>query len=328
MPDLLTEYMGLTLPSPIIVGSSSLTKDVESVVKCAKAGAGAVVLKSIFEEQITNEVDNLIEKSSESMWHPEASEYIINSGQENSISRFLDLIEESKKRVDIPIIASIHCISAGRWTEFAKRIQEAGADAIELNTFILPSDPRLKGSQVENLYLDILGAVKAHTSIPVALKLGPYFSSLANTILELDKGGADGLTLFNRFFNSDIDIENMKVTRASFISTPVEHLTALRWMVILAGRTKCDLCAGCGIHDSSAVIKQLLAGACAVQVVSTLYKFGIDQLTSLLDGISEWMGRHGFESINDFRGKMSQDNQKNPADFERVQFMKFSVGIE
>jgi dihydroorotate dehydrogenase (fumarate) len=322
MADLSTKYMGLGLKNPIIVGSSGLTASVEKAKECADAGAGAVVLKSIFEEQITAEVASIREASGTSYWHPEAEEYIREYGRHHAAEAYVDLIKGVKDAVDIPVIASVHCVSAGGWTEFAHKMELAGADALELNVYVLPSDPKRDGPENEQVYFDVIDAVKAASSLPLALKIGTAFSSLSRTAVQLSKTNLDGLVLFNRFWRFDFDIEKMKMVPAPYMSSPDEISIPLRWVSILAGRVECDLCATTGVHDGAGAVKQLLAGAAAVQVCSTLYKNGIGHVETVVNDVAAWMDHHGFASVDGFRGKMSQDESEDPAAYERVQFMK------
>lgn len=326
--DLSTRYLGLNLANPIIVGSSGLSKTADGVKKCVDAGAGAVVLKSIFEEQISSEVNALVDKSHSSMWHPEAAEYIVTYGRENAVAQYLETIAKAKSLGSTPIIASVHCVSAGAWTEFAADVEQAGADALELNVFVMPSDPRRTGPENEQVYFDVAKAVKARVSIPVSLKIGFFFSSLSKMIEQLANTGIDGLVLFNRFYSPDFDIENFKLKSAKIVSSPDEYVRTLRWISLMSGVVDCDLAAATGIHDGKTVVKQILAGANAVQVCSALYRNGIQHVGMMLKDVEQWMEKHGFDSPDDFRGKMSQSKSGNPADYERVQFMKASVGIE
>ncbi len=319
--------MGLSLPNPLIVGSSGLTQSVQGVARCAEAGAGAVVLKSIFEEQILAEIDSMMDATRKSFWHTEAADYITQYGTDDAVGKYLELIRECRKAVRIPVIASVHCVSAGAWTQFAKDAQDAGADALELNVFVLPADPRRDGQANEQVYADILGEVKKQMTIPVALKIGSYFSGLSQTIETLGLT-ADALVLFNRFYRMDFDIEKMTVTAGSHLSHPDEAEMPLRWISILSDRVKCDLAASTGIHDGADAVKQLLAGARAVQVCSALYQKEVGHLGRMLQEMTGWMDRHGFTAIDDFRGRMSQGRSGNPVAYERVQFMKHSVGLE
>ncbi len=325
MADLKTTYLGLTLENPIIVGSSGLTRSLERVQECAEAGAGAVVLKSLFEEQIEMDFAGLAERSEASLGHAEAYDYLRSYGRENAVDDYLDVIREAKKSVGIPVIASVHCADAGSWTEFAERVEKAGADALELNVFVLPCDPHRDGGEYEEIYFRIVRDVRARVSLPLALKVGPYFSGLASTFLKLSHAGVDALVLFNRFHRMDLDIENFRVVPGGAFSHPEEMQVPLRWISILSGLLDCDLAATTGVHDGAGVVKHLLAGAAAVQVCSTLYRHDLSHLGRMREEILAWMGRHGFTSVSDFKGKMSQEESENPAAYERVQFMKFSM---
>ena len=328
MTDLSTTYMGLKLDNPVIVGSSGLTNSADRVKKCADAGAGAVVLKSIFEEQIAFEVEKQIDSAAESMWHPDAARFIASYGGENSAGEYLRLIGDAKKAVNIPVIASIHCVSAGKWDEFAARVEKEGADALELNIFVMPSDPKRDGNQNEQVYFDVIESVKDRVSIPVSVKTGFFFSSLLSTLVKLSRTDIKGMVLFNRFYSPDFDINQLKLKPGRILSTPAEYSRTLRWIAILSGRTNCDIVAATGIHDGATAVKMLLAGADAVQVVSALYKNKVVHVKTMLDEISAWMKDHDFSSICDFKGQMAQSESENPADYVRAQFMKHSVGIE
>lgn len=329
MADLHTNYLGLELKNPIIVGSSGLTNTVEKVIEIEKAGAGAVVLKSLFEEQINYSTHKTFTESTDGLFaYPEAEDYISNYTQENEVGNYLTLIRECKAKVNIPVIASINCVSSAEWITFARKIEDAGADALELNIFILPSNPKFTAAQNEQTYLDIAIAIVKEVSIPVALKLSYYFSGLAKSMLKLSWTGIKGIVLFNRFFSPDIDIEKFEVTASNVFSGPGEIALPLRWIAMLSDRLHCDMAASTGIHNGEAVVKQLLAGAKAVQVASTVYKNGngvIGEMTSFLE---KWMDRHSFKTTEEFIGKMSFKETENPAVYERVQFMKHFSGIE
>jgi len=328
MQDLSTNYMGLGLANPIIVSSSGLTQTLEGVERCAEAGAGAVVLKSIFEEQIEAEVKDVQGSIGPTAWHPEAEEYIARFGREEAVGVYLRLIREAKETLSIPVIASVHCVTAGAWTEFAKRVEQSGADALELNVFVLPSDPRRDAREYEKVYFDIAHEVTRRVSIPVSLKIGPYFSALSQTVVELSRTGVRGLVLFNRFFQIDFDIENLELVPARIHSVPEEMVVPLRWISILSGRVACDLAATTGVHDGAGVVKSLLAGAAAVQVCSGLYENDVPYIGTMLEQVTDWMRRKGYGSVDQFRGKLSQAKQENPAAYERVQFMKATAGVE
>lgn len=328
MVNLEASYMGLKLVSPIIVGSSGLTNSVENIVEIAKHGAGAVVLKSLFEEQIRHSASNTIIQNEFGNNYPEAEDYIRNYTRETDVANYLKLIEESKKAVDIPIIASINCISDMEWITFAKQIETAGADALELNVFVLPSDPDREAAQNEAVYFDIVKKILEAVNIPVALKISYYFSSLAKTVTKLSWTGVKGIVLFNRFFSPDIDIENLEVKTTNVFSTPSELAISLRWIAMMSAHVSCDLAASTGVHDGKALIKQLLAGAKAVQIASVLYKKGFKEIGVMLETLENWMERKNYSRLEEFIGKMSVAETENPAAFERVQFMKHFSGIE
>ncbi len=325
MTDLSTSYLGLPLENPIVVSSSGLTDSLEGVRRCADAGAGAVVLRSIFEEQIEAQSAGLAGSAPDVGYRLEAEEYLARYGREEAVGPYLELIQEAKRTVSVPVIASVHCVTAGGWTDFAARAQQAGADALELNVFVLPADPRRSAQANEKVYFDVAKAVTRKVSIPVALKVGPYFSGLAHTLTELSRTGIRGLVLFNRFFPVDFDLETLKLVPGVIYSTPAEMQMSLRWISILSGRVRCDLAAATGVHDASGVIKQLLAGAAAVQVCSALYQNDVSYLATMVQGLGEWMERKGYERIAQFRGTLAQKHVANPAAYERVQFMKTSA---
>ncbi len=330
MADLSTNYMGFKLKNPIIAGSSGLCKSVENLVKLEQNGAAAVVLKSLFEEQITHQVSKAMKHSenAESYVYPEAEDYIGHYTREKDLGDYLKLIEDGKKKVTIPIIASVNCLSASEWISFAKRMEAAGADGLELNIFILPSDTKRDSEQNEQVYFDIVMEVMRQVSIPVAVKISYYFSSLAKTALKLSWTGIAGMVLFNRFFSPDIDINKMEVTSSNVFSSPDELATSLRWVAMLSDKLHCDIAASTGVHDGEAVVKQLLAGAKAVQVASTLYKNGFEQIGKMTSFLDSWMDKHQFKTTDDFIGKLSLKEADNAAVYERVQFMKHFAGIE
>jgi dihydroorotate dehydrogenase (fumarate) len=328
MVSLRTDYLGLNLSTPLIVGSSGLTNSVKNIVEFEKLGAGAVVLKSLFEEQIQNEINYAISQDASINQYPEAIDYISNYSKANSIETYLQLIRDCKNAVKIPIIASINCVSASEWMDYAIQIEQAGADALELNVFVLPSNPNKNGADNEKLYFEILAGVKQRVSIPISIKLSSYFSGLAEMIKRLDWSGANGLVLFNRFYSPDIDINSNKLSVSNVFSSPNEIFNSLRWIAILSGQVKCDLSATTGVHDAEGMIKMLLAGAKTVEIVSTLYQNGNIRITEILDGLKSWMEKMEYKSISDFNGIMSYKNSSNPAAYERVQFMKHFAGIE
>jgi dihydroorotate dehydrogenase (fumarate) len=322
MTDLSTKYMGLTLKNPIMVASSRLTRDIEGLKTAEDAGAGAVVLTSIFEEEIRSEVDDLVTASSSPFWHSEAMHYITRYGKENAVGRYLDFINEAKSKLSIPVFASVHCTSAEGWTDFAERVEAAGADALELNLHVLPSNPELRNRQYESVYYDVLSEVRKRVSLPIALKLGFFFSGLARTYRNLSRKGVDALVLFNRYYGLDFDIEELSLKSSGFLFRTADLSLRLRWVSIMVNHVECDIAASGGIYEGEGVIKLILAGASAVEVCSALYKNGMGHLNVMLDDVREWMDRQGFDTIEDFRGKLSQAESENPAAYERVQFLK------
>jgi dihydroorotate dehydrogenase (fumarate) len=328
MVNLSTTYMGLKLRNPIIIGSSGLTNSIENIKEAARNGAGAVVLKSLFEEQISFAASHTILQNETTNYYPEAEDYIRNYTRENDVSNYLKLIRESKIAVDIPIIASINCVSAAEWIQFASQIEEAGADALELNIFVLPSNPHMTSEHNEQIYFDILEKVTKTVKIPVSVKISYYFSSLSKMALKLSWTGIQGLVMFNRFFSPDIDIDKFEIKATNVFSHPGELAISLRWVAMLSTKVHCDIAASTGIHDGSAVIKQLLAGAKAVQVASVIYKKGFAEIGVMLNELENWMTKHNFKTLDEFIGRMSVKEADNPAAYERVQFMKHFSGIE
>jgi dihydroorotate dehydrogenase (fumarate) len=326
MADLSTNYMGLALKNPILVSSSPLTASAEGVKKCAAAGAGGVILKSLFEEQISHDATRMI-GGLDFDAHADAYDFLQVSSRDYYLNEYLGMLEESKKSVDIPVIASVNCVSAGNWTEYARRFEAVGADALELNIFIIPSEASASGESIEKRYFSILKTVKKQVSIPVSVKIGPHFSGLAHTMVQLEKAGAQGITLFNRFYRPDINIEKLKLTSGPVKSVPEEMGAALQWVALMSGEMECDLSASTGVHDGTAVIKQLLAGARTVQVCSVLMDHGMDRVGQMLSDLSEWMDRKGYASISDFNGLLCQERSAHPEAYERSQYIKALVGI-
>ncbi len=323
MPDISTTYLGLPLKSPIMASSSGLTSSLEEIKAIEKAGAGAVVLKSLFEEEIITELEHEMNKMhSENYLYPETMDYYDSYDVHDSLSTYLKLITDCKKEVSIPIIASINCITPHNWPYFAKSLQDAGADALELNIFALPSDTDRSGAEHEQLYFDIIKAVRAEVTIPVSIKISHYFSNLASMIKRLSETGIDGMVLFNRFYSPDIDIDHLEVIPTNIFTTEKDYVMPLRWIAISSGQVQCDLSATTGIHDSRTIIKMLLAGAKSVQLASTLYKNGVESIERYNHEIEKWMHLKNFDTIEQFRGMLSQSNATNPAGYLRVQFMK------
>ena len=321
--DLSTKYLGLDLPTPVIVGSSGLTDTAKKIEELEKYGAGAVVIKSIFEEEITMEFEKVLAEEAPSRYKDDYLDYFDYKIKEQNLGNYIKLISDAKKKVKIPIIASINCTSSHEWTYFAQKLEEAGADAIELNIFVMPSTLDKSLDDIDHDYLEIINNVKNVVKIPLSIKISYYFSNLGRAIKVLSKTGVKGIVLFNRFFSPDIDLDKMEITSTNVFSTPQELPTSLRWIGIMAKRVKCDLAASTGVHDGKAVVKQLLAGADAVQMVSALYQHGPEYLKTVIGEIESWMKDKGYEKIDDFRGILSQEQYVNPALYERVQFMKY-----
>ena len=339
MADLSTQYLGLNLKNPVIVGSSGMTGTIEGVVHAAENGAGAVVLKSIFEEQILHEMESYLnetEKDNINSFHKgyqsvlnereydyeEAYSYLADHAKDLTLRKYLAFVTEAKKAVAIPVIASINCTTAYDWHYFARRIEEAGADALELNVYVLPSNTMKNSAENEKVYFDIIEAVLKQVKIPVSLKIGYYFSGLATTAIELSKTGISGLVLFNRPFHPDININKLEIHSKYLLSDPSEYSHVLRWIALLSGRVVCPLVATTGIHTAETAIKQILAGATAIEVVSAIYKHGYPVISEIINGINLWMDEKGYKTLDGFRGKMNQQGIANPAEFERVQFMR------
>ena len=324
MSNLETTYLGLKLKNPLVAASSGLTSSVEKIKELEAAGIGAVVLKSIFEEQITNEVTSMLEKDQQNMDYPEAEDYIKNYLRDNTITKHVQLLAEAKKAVDIPIIASINCVSSEEWTTFAKDFEEAGADALELNIFYVPTDRNEKPGVVEQLYLDVLKKVRNEVSIPVAVKFGLNHSNIIGMADKMQSNGAAGVVMFNRFYEPDIDLEKLELTSSEVFSSPSDIRRSLRWVGLVSSKvTKLDIAASTGIHDGSAAIKQILAGAQVAQLCSTLYLNGAGVVSEMLGEFSAFMNKWSFKKIEDFRGRLSYKNIPDPMVYERSQFMKY-----
>ncbi len=324
MADLSVNYLGLKLKSPVIVSSSGLTDAVDKIVEIEKSGAGAVVLKSIFEEQLKYEANQYLVNND----YPEAEDYIRNYTKDNSVDKYLDLIEEAKKEVDIPVIASVNCVTSSEWVNFAKKIEEVGADALEVNVFFLPVNKDTSSLDYEKVYCDLADELKQRLNIPVAFKLGRQFSNLPGLVNRLYHRRLDGVVLFNRFYEPDIDLDKLRLTAAEVFSTPSEIRQTLRWVGILSGTIEdIDIAASTGVHDGGSAIKLLLAGASAVQVCSVLYKKGIPYLQTIINEAEAWMKEHNFSSVADFRGKLNYHSIQDPVLYERSQFMRYFSSI-
>ncbi|MDO5342843.1 MAG: dihydroorotate dehydrogenase-like protein [Bacteroidia bacterium] len=319
--DTAVSYLGLKLKNPIVVGSSTFTGTVDGIKRCAEAGAGAVVLKSIFEEQILADIKKEEGYTDLYMSNPDADVYMKTFLRGNEISVYEKLIREAKEAVDIPIIASINCADKGEWISFAKEFENAGADALELNIAVSPFNREITSKDIEDEVVAIFSEVKKNVRIPVSVKLGNHFTNIGNLAFRLSMAGAAGLVLFNRYYNPTIDIETMKVVSGTALSVEEENSDTLRWIKILSSDgIPCELSASTGVHTSEDVVRQLLAGAATVQVCSTLYKNGVGYISELVNGLEAWMKKHNFNSIDEFKGKCSA-----PEDikiFERLQYLR------
>jgi dihydroorotate dehydrogenase (fumarate) len=322
MISLETKYLGLSLKNPLIISSSGLSDSVEKIQKLENAGAGAVVLKSIFEEQIKMEAGLIINSHIDN--NPDAYDYINAYIKDNSLDQYLTLIEQAKKEITIPIIASINCYSTDEWANFAKKIEQAGADALELNIFYLPTDKDFTSNDFEKIYFDIVIKIKNKIKIPVVIKLNPHFTNLCYIIDQLFYRGASGVVLFNRFYEPDIDIHYKKFKVAQVFSSPADIRTTLRWVAIASSQIEdIDISASTGVHNGEAVIKLLLAGAKTVQICSVLYKKGPEVIGLMLKELSEWMKENNYKTIDAFRGLMNYKRITDPSVYERSQFMKY-----
>lgn len=326
MIDLSTSYMGINLKNPIIAASSSLTSSLEGVRQCEDAGAGAVVLKSLFEEQITIDKNRMIGDMNFDAY-TDAYDFFDATSIDYYLDEYLGLVEDAKSSLSIPVIASVNCVSSGQWTDYAESFERVGADALELNMFILPSNISTTGSKIEEAYLKILADVKKNVNIPVAIKIGYHFSGMGNFINTAGKNGANGIVLFNRFYKIDIDIENIALKPSTIFSEPSEIHLALQWISLMSGEVPSDFSAATGIHDAEGVIKHLLAGAKSIQLCSSLLKNGVGRITDIITGIENWMEKKEYRKISDFNGILSQENSKHPEAYERSQFIKSVVGI-
>jgi dihydroorotate dehydrogenase (fumarate) len=330
MLDLSTQYLEMKLRTPLVPSASPLSQEVSGIRRLEDAGASAVVLPSLFEEQLRQEsleLDHHLNEGTDSFaeslsFFPQPSEFRL--GPEG----YLDLIRKAKEAVKIPVIASLNGTTVGGWTQYAQQIQQAGADALECNIYYIPTDPHLSSAQVEQTYLEIVGSVKSAVTIPVAVKLSPFFSNFANMAARLNAVGANGLVLFNRFYQPDIDLEELEVKPNVLLSTPQALRLPLTWIGILHGRVRASLAATGGIHEPQDVIKLLMVGANVTMLCSSLLRNGINHIRTLEQGIKDWMEEHEYESVRQMQGSMSQIHCADPGAFERAQYMRAVKGIQ
>lgn len=319
MSNINTHYLGLDLSSPVIAGSSNFTSNVTSITEAESAGAGAVVLKSLFEEQIMMQSFESAPQSG----YPEADDYLAWYTRNNSVDNYLDLISTARKKVKIPVIASINCFSGEGWVDFATRVESAGASALEVNIFFMPVDMHKTGVQTEKLYLDLISELKKKITIPISVKLSYRFSNILNIVYQMQNHGASGIVMFGRYYEPDFDINTLKVTAAPVLTNPVEKRYVLRWIGMTSAlNLDIDIAASTGIYSGEDAIKYLLAGANTVQVCSALYKKGFSVITDINKTLRNWMDEKEYHSLRQFRGLLNYRNVENPAVFERSQFMK------
>ena len=319
--NLFVKYMGLNLKNPLMVSASSITNSLNNIIKCEEEGVGAVVLKSLFEEEINADINAQLDMDDMYFWYPGAADKIRDISKEQGTQPYLKLIEKAKNQVSIPVIASVNCISASDWVNFSRNIQDAGADALELNvSTILPYKGETDPRKVEETIIEIVQRVKEQLNIPVAVKINPYFSNLIGMADKLEGAGANGLVIFNRFYRPDIDIVNLNVISHNSFSGPEEISQSLRWVGILSQHVSCDLAASTGIHGYEGVVKQILAGATVTQMCSSLYLRGLNHISQTLEDLKWWMETQKFSTIDDFRGKIT-DEKLNAAEFERIHFV-------
>jgi dihydroorotate dehydrogenase (fumarate) len=325
--DLRTTYMGLKLANPLVAAASPLSGTLDGLLALEAAGASAVVLQSLFEEQIKHhelKIDSILDSFTDSF--AEARDFFpaldgYNTGPES----YLHLVEQAKEALSIPVIASLNGVSRGGWTRYARLIEEAGADALELNIYFIPADARITSAEVEARYVDLVFDVAGSISIPLAVKIGPYFSSMANVAMRLAAAGAQGLVLFNRFLYPDISLQRMKVVPTLHLSSSEEALMPLRWIAILSGQLSISLAASSGIHSAQDVVKLLLAGADVTMMASALLRRGPNHLKQMISGLSAWLDEHEYVSVNEMKGSMSQSASPDPGAFERANYMRSLV---
>jgi dihydroorotate dehydrogenase (fumarate) len=324
MSDLSTDYLGLTLSSPLVAAASPLCEDLGNLRRMEEAGAAAVVLHSLFEEQIARESDALdralstgTDSYAESLsYFPDLRSY--NLGPDG----YLEHVRRAKAALGIPVIGSINGASSGGWVEYARKIEQAGADALELNVYFIPTDSHLTGAAVEQQYCDLVRDVKTAIRIPLAVKVGHQFTAFANMARRLEEAGADALVLFNRFYQPDLDLENLEVVSTLSLSQPYELLLRLHWVAVLYGRIEADLAVTGGVHEAREVLKAMMAGANVAMMASALLKRGIPHLTTVRRELVQWMNEHEYESIRQMRGSLSQRSAANPEAFERANYVK------
>lgn len=323
MANLKTKYMGLSLKNPIIASSGPLTSNLESLKKLEDAGASAVVIKSIFQEQIDKDAVSTMEMDDAFLAHADAYGFLLGASEDHFIDEYLTLVEEAKKSLSIPVIASLNGCGDGNWiSEYAPRFASCGADAIELNHYEIGSNHKVDGKQIEKNYIKFAKTARKEISLPLSLKIGSHFSAPANMMHQFDFVGINGLVLFNKFYNPDIDIETLEIKGGNPLSDSNDFFETLRWVSLMSKELRLDLCANTGIHTSSTIIKMILAGASSVELCSVLMRSGLGVIDTFLKEISEWMDKKGFNTIEEFKGKLAQEAIVDPTVWERTQYVK------
>ena len=323
MRSLETTYMGLKLKNPLILGSSPLITDLDSIKRAEDSGLGAIVLNSLFEEEITREAHNDMSGAEDYLTHADARAFLSQASADYYVEKYLELIGKAKSCVDIPIIASINCTSETRWLDDARSFATCGADAIEVIHFIIPSNSKVKGSTVEANYLKFAQQTRKAISLPLSMKISSHFTSISNMVKNLSDIGIDGIVMFNHFFRPDINIDKICVD-STMLQPKGDYADTLRWTAIMSSVVKADICASTGIRDASTVIKMLLAGAKATQISSTIFVHGFPVVKEILDGIEQWMDKHNYNSIDEFRGLLSQEKTGDPQSWERSIILELS----
>ena len=322
--DLTTRYMGLDLTHPVVPSASPLSQSLDGIRQLEDAGASAIVMYSLFEEQIEGEshlLDHYLSYGANSFsealsYFPEMDSYNVGPHE------YLDLISKAKRATQIPIIASLNGVSTGGWIEYARLIEEAGADGLEFNVYYIPTDPNMSAADVEQMYLDVVHDVKKNVTIPVAIKTGPFFSAFAHMAMRFAKAGADALVVFNRFYQPDFDLDELSVTPNLMLSSSQELRLPLRWVAILHGRVPIDFAITSGVHSHQDVLKGLMAGAKVTMMASELLRNGVNRIGEVVEEMKRWMEEHEYESVAQMQGSMSQQNVEEPAAFERANYMK------
>lgn len=323
MADLSTTFLGLSLKNPVLIASSGLTSTVEGVKRAAQAGAGAIVLKSLFEEQLRAELAPI---DSGAGSHPEADAFLAGMGMNQGTAEYIKLVQDAKRAAGVPVIASVNCSGDSFWIDFAKQIESAGADAIELNIGIVPTDTAIQAAAIEDGIVSLVGAVARAVRIPVSAKLGASYTNFGNIASRLSGAGARGLTLFNRFYRMDVDLDTMSLSAGPARGGPESYFDSLRWISLLDGRVDAELCASGGVYDGATALRLIAVGAHAVQLCSAVYAKGYGAITTVIDEMGNWMDARGIKSLSDIRGRLARRNSDTPELYGRLHYIKALTG--